>query len=181
MTDTLTTVPPSVIAGDSLEITWTHADYPRNGGWSASLYIAGASVASAITGGVVATDAAAHQFDVANTVTGALIAGTYQWSIRVTKAASVKTADAGVITVTADPATLADGDALSFEEKLLPIVEACITGTATGEMKRYMVHNRQIETFTLDELYRLRARLVEAIRAKRTGSVFGRVQVRFAA
>lgn len=166
-----------MIAGDSLEITWTNVAYPRNSGWSAALYIAGASVAPPIIGSVVATDATAHLFTVANTVTGALIAGNYQWSIRVTNGALVKTGDAGVITLAANPVNWAENDTVSFDERLLPIVEACINSTATGEMKRYMVHNRQIETFTLDELYRLRSRLLAAMRIRQGGG-FG-VAVRF--
>jgi hypothetical protein len=72
----------------------------------------------------------------------------------------------GYLTVDPDWSQLADGEAIPFAERLLAIVEAALTGSLTGEMRRYMIAGRQVETYSPDELMRLRARCQTEVAAK---------------
>lgn len=152
-----------------MRLTLAVADASAADGGVLTFAMAGAVVITPITGTANGTD---WDVTIPSTVTASLSAGTYQWRTRLVESAVTRTVQTGATTVVADLATLAAGDAVSWEEKALPIVEAALNGTIEGEMKMFMIGGRQVMTFSLKELMTLRGQLQSAIAAKR-GASFG--------
>jgi len=164
--DDLTAIPATITAGDSYGIVLSYSDYPATSGWGLSFAIAGASTQAWDS----TADGDAHRLTLATTETAALAAGTYTWRIRATDGTDTRTIDFGSLVVEPDIGELAPGEALSFAEKTLSVVEAALAGTLEGEMKMYMIGGRQVMTFTFDELLRLRATLTAEVQAKKYGT-----------
>lgn len=156
-------------AGDTVRLTLTVADASAADGGVLTFAMAGAVVITPITGTANGTD---WDVTIPSTVTESLSAGTYQWRCRLVEESVTRTVQTGVTTVVADLAALSAGDALSWEEKALPVVEAALNGTIEGEMKMFMIGGRQVMTFSLKELMTLRGQLQAAIAGKR-GTTFG--------
>lgn len=173
--DRLTAMPATFTAGDTVRLRLTVADASAADGGTLTLALAGASTLTA--SGVAA--GAAWDVTLPASETAALERGTYAWRTRLVEDGVTRTVGSGVVTITPDLATLAPGEAQSWDEKTLAIVEAALTGTITGEMRRYMIAGRQVETFSLKELIDLRNQLERRIAAQRRGSAFGKIQVAF--
>ena len=107
-----------------------------------------------------------------------LTVGGYRWAIRAIKATETVTLSAGTVTVSPNLADT-DADVRTWEETTLAVVEAALAGTIEGEVKLYMIAGRQVQTFSPDELMKMRAQLRAQVRAQRSGSAFGSVAVRF--
>jgi hypothetical protein len=159
-------VPATITAGDTVRLTLTVADASAADGGVLTFAMAGAVVITPITGSANGTD---WDVTIPSTVTESLSAGTYQWRTRLVESAVTRTVQTGVTTVVADLATLSAGDALSFEEKALPIVEAALNGTIEGEMKMFMIGGRQVTTFSPKELREWRDYLKTEIAKQRGG------------
>ena len=151
MTTTLTTVPTTIIAGDSLAIVWTHTDYPRSAGWSASLALAGPSVL-AITATLPATDADGHAFTITTAQSDALAPGNYSYRIRCTLSTVTTTAESGVCTVRPDLAALVDGENISYAQRMLQVCRDARESILRGETKMYMIGGRQTMFHSLAEV-----------------------------
>lgn len=160
-------------AGDSYAILLSLSDYPASSGWGVKLAIAGAVVAEYTS----ASNGDLHALSLSTSQTAALDAGSYQYRVRAIKGSEAVTVETGILTVFADLATLAPNDALSWEEKTLAVVEEALNSTLSGEMRRYMIAGRQVETFSIDELLTLRNTLKAQIQT-RTFRMFG-TPVRF--
>lgn len=168
----LTTVPATFVAGDSLVIEWSHADYPRSAGWTSSLAFAGASVLD-LTGAAVSGAPDAHGFTVSAAVSAGLVAGTYQGRIRCTLASETVTVESGRVLVTPDLGSLVDGEILTWEERTLAIVEDAIAGTLASESKMYIINGRQVMNMTPRELIETRAYLMARINIANGGGIRG--------
>ena len=165
-TDRLTAIPAAIIAGDTVAITMTLSDY-TSPTWAIAWTLAGPDTLS-----VTSTDSVPnHLLDLTSSQTSGLGAGLYQWRTRVTDGTTVTTVGSGVLTVTADLATLGAGEATPWEVTQLAVVEEALAGTLTGEMRRYMIAGRQVETFGVDELWSLRAKLKDAVARLTSGGV----------
>ena len=152
-----------------MRLTLTVADASAADGGTLTFAMAGAVVITPIAGVANGVD---WDVTIPSTVTEALSAGTYQWRTRLVEESVTRTVATGVTTVVADLAALSAGDALSWEEKALPVVEAALSGTIEGEMKMFMIGGRQVMAFSFKELMTLRGQLVAAIAGKR-GTGFG--------
>ncbi len=162
-------MPATITAGDTVRLTLTVADASAADGGALTFAMAGAVVITPITGVANGVD---WDVTIPSTVTESLSAGTYLWRTRLVEEAVTRTVQTGATTVVADVAALSAGEALSWEEKALPVVEAALSGTIEGEMKMFMIGGRQVMTFSLKELMTLRGQLQAAIAGKR-GSGFG--------
>jgi hypothetical protein len=171
---TLPTHPPTALAaGTTVSFTWPATDTALGtvsaaGGWALTWHLRGARVADVTA---TSTD---NLWTLALTASAsqALTAGAYSWLLRATLGAQRVDLASGVLTVTPDLVAAGPGDALSWAEKTLAIVEGALTGTLEGEMKMYMIGGRQVMTFSLDELRRERSRLMVELAAKQ-GHGFG--------
>jgi len=148
VTTTVATRPPAqIIAGDSVAFTLSYADYQAPT-WSVTWALAGVS-SKAVASTADGTD---HAISLTNTETAALGAGTYQWRTRVTDGTTVTTVETGTLVVSPDIGEALPGDLVSFYEKTIPVLQAALTNTLSGEMKMYMIAGRQVMTFSPKEL-----------------------------
>lgn len=168
MPERLTRIPDTITAGDSVAVTLTLADYAAPT-WSASLAIAGASVLTEDS--TDADDGTSHDFDLSGTETAALASGAYSWRVRVTDGTTTTTAQTGSLVVLPDLASLAEGDAVGYAEKMLPIVEAALMGIVEGEAKMMMIAGRQLMSLSTAELMKLRAQFRAEMAAARNGGI----------
>ena len=175
MTDQLTALPDVIDAGTTVTYTRTLGDFPASAGWTLTLYLAGASIANAA--GTPSGDNFIVTIPAGTTAN--LVAGTYHWVERVTKAGQVFDAASGTVVVRPNLATATAGDFQSWAEKTLPIVEAAIAGQLDEGMAEYQIHSRAVKLIPLEELMKLRAQLTAALAQKRTGRFTTPVAMRF--
>lgn len=171
MVTTLTEMPNEIRAGTTVEYTRTLTDYPASA-HSLAVTIAGPSAAVAAT--VVETgDTYSVTLDAA--ATAALIPGNYQWVERVTVTASGKKYDvaAGQVFVLRDLTVATAGQAQTWEEKALALVETALTGRATADMESFSIAGRAITKIPVTELRAWREWLVWAVRQQRNPGTFG--------
>ena len=166
MTVTVQTTPPTlIVAGDTVAFTITLSDYAAPT-WDLTWALAGPSGAIEVT---ATDDDTAHAVALTTTQTAALAAGSYQWRLRATDGSTVRTVETGVLTVGADVAALRPGEAATYEETQLPIVEAAITAIVSGEVQSYMIAGRQWNALDLSELRAWRQDLKRAITRQQHG------------
>lgn len=162
--------PTSAVAGDTWLWSVAYADFPSSEGWTLSYAFRGAgsldteaSEVVAGTGDVTVTIPATRTAD--------LTPGTYYWTCTATGSGSYAgrkhTAATGVLEVERNLALTAEGDALTWEERTLPVVEAALTGKLTDDMASYMIGGRQVVTIPVPELVKLRAQLRREIARQR--------------
>ncbi len=153
--DRLTSVPNTITAGDTVEMTLAYADFSAANGGTLTFALAGAVVES----WTATANGTGFDVTLADTETAALLTGLYQWRTRITEDGVTTTLDWGSLTVAPDLADVAAGDLVSYEAKLLPIVEEALLGTIQGEHRMLMVNGRQLQTFSPKELMALRDQL----------------------
>lgn len=173
--DRLTAMPATITAGDTVRLRLTVADASAADGGTLTLSLAGAESLT-VTG---VASGAAWDVTVTNLQTAALGSGTYRWLTRLVESGVTRTVGTGTVVVEADLATVGAGAAVSWDEQTLAVVEAALSNTLTGEMRRYMIAGRQVETFSFKELLELRKQLQRNVAALRRGSAFGKIQVAF--
>lgn len=124
---TLTAVPRTFTAGDTVAVTLTFPDYPAPT-WIGTLALAGASVVSVNS----VANGAAHDFTLSATQTAALTAGDYRWRIRLTSGAVAETVQQGTLTVLADVGALTAGEGVSYWQTLKTAAEAALLTLMEG-------------------------------------------------
>lgn len=165
MTTLLTAIPSTLIIGDSLDVLLSPTNYPASAGWVVNFAIAGIDTFSKDC----TASGDAHALAVTSAESGARIAGQYRYRLRASLASAVETFETGVITLAADIGAATPDTLSPWEERTLTIVEAALNGTLSGEMRRYMIAGRQVETFAIGELIDLRNKLQIEIARKASG------------
>lgn len=174
---TSTTWPTTFAAGTTVKATRSFSDYSASDGWSVTLYVVGASVMSPVVG---SANGSSFDFTMTATATAGLLPGTYVWRELASKAGENYIADSGTFVVSADVRTLGAGDAQSFEEKALALVEARLLARYSEDMETFAIAGRSVAQIPHDELLAIRDSLIERIRLRNAGSSFVRdVLVRF--
>lgn len=170
-------MPLEFVAGTTVKFTLSSGDYPANAGWTAKLYFAGKSVIVPLVGTASGADFA---FTMSATVTAALKPGAYQWRVLATKAGEVYTAESGTVDVLQDLSQAGEGDAQTFAEKALALVELRLLGRYVEDMESFAVAGRVVSQIPQSELLAVRDRLREEIRLAGAGGQFIRdVRVTF--
>jgi hypothetical protein len=169
--DPLKDLPKSFAAGETLKYARAHSDFPAADGWALKLYLRGAS-ARDYTAAVSGTD---HLFTLPTGAdpdvpggTSNIAAGSYvweEWAEKVGEGSFV--AARGTILIRPNLATASAGALQSAEEKELAIVEAAISGRLTDDMQSYQIAGRAVNMIPIDQLYRIRAQLRQAVAAQR--------------
>lgn len=166
----LTEMPSSLTAGTTVTYTRSHADYPANGGWTLTLYVAGVGLLAPITGTPLGTG---FVVTLSATATAELPSGTYQWEERVTDGSAVYVAASGTVSVHRNIALAGDKDMQSHAERTLAIIEAALEGRLPDGMESYTIAGRAVTKIPLTELVELRARYRSEVEALRTPTRFG--------
>lgn len=162
--------PTQAVAGDSWLWTQTFSDFPASEGWAISYAFRGAGLLDT-TSGEVTQSGTTVTVAIPASRTADLTPGTYRWTALATGSGSyagrVHTAGAGIMEVTRNLSTAAEGEALSWEEQTLAVVEAVLSGKITDDMASYMIAGRQVVTHSLPELRALRASLKRDVARQR--------------
>lgn len=176
VTTTLTAIPDTITAGDSLAVTLSLSDYPATAGWAVSFALAGPVVLAASS----VANGNAHNLSLTSAQTAAMPAALYQWRLRATLGAVVETFDRGTLSVSQDLGAVAGGDVVSYAERMLGLCRTARENILSGEMKMMMIGGRQVMFHTLADVQREEAHWRrERARAQRGGAAFGRVPVTF--
>lgn len=173
---TLTSIPDRFSAGSTVKYVRSFAAYPTSDGWALTLYLAGKSSLS------VAAVVANNQFEFTLTAaqTGSLQPGLYAWTERVSKAGEVYDAASGQLTVEVDLSNAGPGDAQTWAERTLALVEARIEDRLPKDMESYQIAGRSVVNIPASELFKLRAQLRAEVARERNPGGFGqRITFRF--
>lgn len=165
----LTALPDRFNAGETVKYSKNYADYPANAGWTAILYLAGASVLN-VSG---AANGAAFDFTLTAAQTGALLQGVYRWEERVTKAGETFIADEGTTIVDPNIANATAGSLQDYKEKLLGEVEAAISSMLAGKVAEFQILGHAARYLDFDDLVKLRGQLKREIAAGAFRGKFG--------
>lgn len=175
--DPLTSLPSELRAGTTLEYTRTLPDFPASL-WTMELVLRGVSMLSKI-----ATEIGdSFVIEITPEESRDLLPGNYQAMELVTEKATQKRYEASIgwVNVLRDLHAAGAGEAQTWEEKTLVIIEAVLQGRATSDMQAYTIGNRSVTKIPVVELIQWRERLRAAVRAQRGGSqTIGEVQVQF--
>lgn len=173
---TATELPDAFAAGTTVIYQRTFSDYPANAGWAATLYLAGANLASAVG----AATGAAFLFTLTAAQTAVLTPGNYTWREIVSKGSEKYAPNSGVLRVTANIESALAGDMQSWEEQELARVEAILEGRMAKGLDSYQIAGRQAVLIPHKELRAYRASLKRAIWAQQhPGQLSPQVRVSF--
>lgn len=176
MTTTLTAIPDTLTAGDSLSVTLSLSEYPASAGWVVSCALAGPTVLTA----TATASGDNHLLALTSVQTTWLTPALYQWRLRATLGLVVETFDRGTLLVAPDLGAAAAGDLSSYPERMLAICRTARESILAGEMKMFMIGGRQVQMHSLADVQREEAHWRrELAREARGGSAFGKVSVGF--
>ena len=176
MTTTLTAIPDTLTAGDSLSVTLSLSEYPATAGWVVSCALAGPTVLTA----TATASGDKHILALTSVQTTTLTPALYQWRLRATLGLVVETFDRGTMDVAPDLGAAAAGDLASYPEQMLALCRVARESILSGEMKTMAIGGRQVTFHTLADVNREEAHWRRALaRETRGGSAFGKVSVGF--
>lgn len=158
----LAELPRSFAAGTTVSYRRSYGEFPASA-WDLKLHLRGPTTLD-----VTATEdgnAFVLTLTAANTAT--LAPGGYRWSERVTKGTETHEVARGRVSVLVDLSTAEPKDSLTFEERLLPLLEAALEGRAKRDLDAYSVGGLSVSKMQIRELRRLRNSLVATINARR--------------
>jgi len=160
----LTEPPRSFPAGTTVSWKRSYGDFPP-ATWNLTLHLRGPSsldvAAAEVAGEFVVTLTAAE--------TATLAPGGYRWAERVTDGTSTHEVARGRLNVVLDLATVGPKDALSWEERVLPLLDAALEGRASRDLDAYVVGGLSVSKMSVRELRRFRNAIVATINARRRG------------
>ena len=156
---TLTRIPQSITAGDTLAWTDTFGDYPASEGWTLTTEIVGSATdlgsftASASGDSYVTTIAAA--------TTAGWAAADYSFQQFVTLSGERHLVRSGWITVKANLATATTHDGRSHVKTALDAIEAVLESKATKDQASYSIAGRALSTYSWEELIAMRTKYLQ--------------------
>lgn len=172
---TITTLPASLTAGDSYEITLARADYAAPT-WLLTYTVAGPSAVT-WTSAAIGTS---HGITLSAISTAALEAGDYWYSLKAVSGDLVKTLETGAVRVFADLSTMPPGGNVSYWQTLKTAAESALQALMDGGgVQMAMVLGRQMMFRSPKECLAVIATCDQRLGALRRRSAFGRVPVEF--
>lgn len=165
-------------AGDTLNFTYTSADYPASAGWVLKLRLVqrGQGVPVTVTGAASGAD---HRVTVASAVTSTWQPGAYGWAVWVEKAGERFTLQSGQCVIAADPAQAEEAaDSRTHARKMLDAIEAVLEGRATSAQAEYEIAGRRVKYIPMAELMQLRSQYAWMVKNEAPTSTAGRLLVR---
>lgn len=163
---TSTTMPASLVAGETLNYRASVADYPASAGWVLTLYINPRAGGTAHNLSSTA-DGDEHLLQAASSTTAAWVAGKYAWEIWAALGSERYRLEAGQLQVLPSLIGAAAGlDTRSEAEVALDNVRQTIRGTATTGVLSYEINGRQLRRYAMTELLALQSSLAREVAAE---------------
>lgn len=159
-----TSVPAELVAGDTWRWTRDFADYPA-GTWTVTYYFENErkqfSKAATVSG-------TAHAVQIDATDTTGYPPGRYRWFARAVSGSIVETIDGedGWLEVLPNPAATGTRDLRTWSRRALDAVLAAIEGKATSAQQSFSIASRTVASYTLTELWKLKADLEAEVRTE---------------
>lgn len=163
---TLTEFPETFAAGETVEYTRSHSDYPANDGWTLTVSLRGGGTAEA----TVNASGADYLVEFPAARTATLPAGKYDWVEIATKSGKVKQAATGSVIVTPNIQAAGAGELQSDAEKTLAALRAARDGSLTRNQETVQVDGMAITRIPYDDLERHIRRYEAIVNAERRGS-----------
>lgn len=161
--ENVTLYPERLIAGDSIDLDITLADYPADE-YTLSYALANSA---AVIEWTAAADGTDYNLAVASATTSAYTAGVYAVQVYVTDSGGERTTiHEGSLEIASGFAGADATDTRSHVKKVLDAIEATIYGTASQAEAAYSIEGRSLSRRSTDELYKLRARYLAEYRAE---------------
>lgn len=150
-----------LVAGDTLDFTTTAEGYPPSDGWTLQYRLNPRFATPAqpgITLTAVTLDESTYRLTASPSATANWVPGVYGWAAWVTNGSHRITLErGGELNVTPNPATQAQGvDSRSFFEVALANINAMLAGKAASGVAEYTVNGRQLKSYPLPDLLRLK-------------------------
>lgn len=139
------TEPNSIFAGDTVKWTKTLSDYPSSDGWTLWYSFRGPSELPDQT---AAASGSGYLLTIPVSATTPLLAGTYNWTARVSKAGETHTVARGVLTVTLVVGAIVQ----SHNEKMLAAINAALEGRVVADMQQYTIGGRMVTKIPFEKL-----------------------------
>lgn len=154
-------VPSEIIAGDTLTITITSAEYPSTDGWTGCLALRGKMpVDITATGNVDGS----YTVSALYTETRQYPAGNYLYVLYVANPTEQYTIETGRVDVVARADLSRNTDVRTHARKVLDAVEATLEGRATNDQLSYTINGRSLQRTPLTELLQLREHYRDEVR-----------------
>ena len=163
---TLTSVPASTYAGDTLAWLISLADFPASDGWVLTY---GFRCATATTSGtainlVAAASGANHLVSAASTATAQWLPGTYKGVARVAKAGEAFTIWKGTLEVLANPIEAGDNtDTRTHSKRCLDNINIVLEGKATRDVLNTSIAGQSIGRMTFNDLLAAKAHFQDLV------------------
>lgn len=156
-----------LVLGDSLNFATAVNGYSAADGWTLHYRLVprGAGTPIDISS---SAEGAAHRVQVIAATTGAWTAGAYSWHSYVTKGAESYTVGTGSTELLPNPRTTTSGlDLRSSAEQALAAVQAILLGKATSGTYSYRIGERELRSYTMQELLQLESKLKVEVKRER--------------
>lgn len=177
-----TSVPETIVAGDTVKFKRSYADYPASESWTAKLALRGVTTFADVEATV---DGSEFLFTIPATLSGSgnstdeLAAGTYHWDIFVEKAGERYTVERGTMGVLANLSAATTHQA--HAEKMITILEAALSGRLTADIENYSIGGRAVSKIPVKELKAMRAQYRHELwRIRNPGKIGPAVRTTFA-
>lgn len=161
-------LPSTHVAGTTLSLTQDLPEHPSPT-WvlSYALVRAGTRLQIVATAGANGT----HDLTLTAAACAAWGAGVYHYQATATSGSVAAIVDSGTIEIKPNFAAASTGyDARSPAEKILDAVNALLQGVADDNAKRTRFRDRELETFSMDELLKLRSRMLEEVKREQAAA-----------
>jgi hypothetical protein len=158
------TLPARFAAGDTLDKTFSLADYPATAGYTLTFFLVSKT-------GQIRIDAQAsgsnHHLVVLSGMSSDYVPDTYAWQAVVVKPGERVSIASGRIEITPNFATATAGlDTRTHARRTLEAIEATIEGRASSDILSYQIAGRELRKIPVTELLLLRDRYRADVRAE---------------
>jgi hypothetical protein len=160
-----------IVAGETLSYRVTPTAYPASAGWSARLILNRRAGGAVLTVNSTA-DGDDHLITATAATTGGWSPGQYAFEVWVLKSPEQYRLESGQIQVLPGLIATTDGgvDTRSDAERALAAIDAVLLGKATSGMLSYQIGNRQLSSYSMQDLLKLQAVYRRDVAAERAAA-----------
>lgn len=161
-------LPATHVAGTTLSLTQDLPDYPSPT-WVLTYALVKSGTRLQVTASAGANGS--HLLTITAAACAAWGVGVYHYQAYATSGGVTAVVDSGTIEIKPNFAAASTGyDARSPAEKIFDAVNALLQGVADDNAKRTRFRDRELETFSMDELLKLRSKMLEEVKREQAAA-----------
>jgi hypothetical protein len=158
-------IPAKFASGETVKYERALGDFPADGGWQLTLYLAGKKAFDKQAG----ANGSNFVVELLPNETSNLLPGVYNWIERVTNGQETHDVASGRLLITPDLAAATDGSQQEWAEKAVELLRDSLTGRMTEEMQAMQINGRSIAMTPAKD----RIVLLNYLEARLNGSLVG--------